>query len=98
MFIFEQGDFSIKYFDSVSQRIRNYYSDFLAKMEDGSYKIIEVETDNQIDNIVVRTKAEAAREIAIESSMEYVILSTTFIMKNAIFETENPVQREILYS
>lgn len=95
MFTSGQGDFSIQYFDPESQRIRNYYPDFLAKMEDGSYQIIEVKADNQIDNIVVRAKAEAAREIATESSMEYVILPATFIMKNDIFETKNPVQEKL---
>lgn len=96
MFTSGQGDFSIQYFDPESQRIRNYYPDFLAKMDDGSYQIIEVKADNQIDNIVVRAKAEAAREIATESSMEYVILPATFIMKNDIFETENPVQSSLI--
>lgn len=96
MFTSGQGDFSIQYFDPESQRIRNYYPDFLAKMADGNYQIIEVKADNQIDNIVVRAKAEAAREIATESSMEYVILPATFIMKNDIFETENPVQKSLL--
>lgn len=93
MFTAGQGDFSIQYFDPESQRIRNYYPDFLAKMKDGSYQIIEVKADNQIEDTVVKAKADAAREIATESSMEYVILPATFIMNNDIFEAENPIQQ-----
>lgn len=97
MFTSGQGDFSIQYFDPESQRIRNYFPDFLAKMEDGSYQIIEVKADNQIEDIVVRAKAEAAKEIATESEMEYVILPATFVMKNDIFETDNPAMQLSIY-
>ena len=96
MFTAGQGDFSIQYFDPESQRIRNYYPDFLAKMKDGSYQIIEVKADNQIENVVVKAKADAAKEIAAESSMEYVILPATFIMNNNIFEAENPIQQHLI--
>lgn len=92
MFTAGQGDFSIQYIDPESYRIRNYYPDFLAEMNDGTYQIIEVKADNQIDNIVVKAKANAAKEIATESSMEYIMLPASFITKNDIFEVENPMK------
>lgn len=71
MFTSNQGDLSIQYYDPESRRIRHYYPDFLALMEDGSYQLIEVKGDNKIDDVVVKAKADAAREIAAESDMEY---------------------------
>lgn len=42
MFTANQGDLSVQYYDPESGRIRHYYPDFLAKLEDGSYQLIEV--------------------------------------------------------
>ena len=39
------------------RRIRQYYPDFLARMEDGSYQLIEVKGDDKIDDPVVQGKS-----------------------------------------
>ena len=63
MFTSNQGDLSVYYYDPESGRIRQYYPDFLAKMKDGTYQLIEVKGDNKIDDVVVQAKKEAALEI-----------------------------------
>ena len=40
MFTSNQGDLSVQYYDPESKRLRKYYPDFLALMEDGSYQLI----------------------------------------------------------
>lgn len=86
MFTSNQGDLSIQYYDPESRRIRHYYPDFLAKMADGHYQLIEVKGDNKIDNIVVKAKADAAREIATESDMEYIIYPGSKLMSTNVLE------------
>lgn len=60
MFTSNQGDLSVQYYDPESKRLRKYYPDFLALMEDDSYQLIEVKGDNKIDDEVVLAKKEAA--------------------------------------
>ena len=60
MFTSNQGDLSVQYYDPESKRLRKYYPDFLALMEDGSYQLIEVKGDNKIDDEVVLAKKETA--------------------------------------
>lgn len=48
VFTSNQGDLSVHYYDPDSGRIRRYYSDFLAKMTDDFYRLIEVKGDNKI--------------------------------------------------
>ena len=91
MFTSNQGDLSIQYYDPESRRIRHYYPDFLAMMEDGSYQLIEVKGDNKIDDIVVKAKADAARELAVESNMEYIIYAGSRLMSSNVLETPNPI-------
>lgn len=64
--------------------MRNYYPDFLAKMSDGTYQLIEVKGDNMIDDIVVKAKKSAAEEIAAESKMEYIIYKGSTLMDNNV--------------
>ena len=40
MFTSNQGDLSVQYYDPESKRLRKYYPDFLALMEDGSYQLM----------------------------------------------------------
>ena len=86
MFTSNQGDLSIQYYDPESRRIRHYYPDFLAMMEDGSYQLIEVKGDNKIDDIVVKAKADAARELAVESNMEYIIYAGSRLMSSNVLD------------
>ena len=86
MFTSNQGDLAIQYYDPESQRIRNYYPDFFAQMDDGTYQIIEVKGDNKIDDLIVKIKAEAAEELATESSMQYKMYASSYIMENNILE------------
>lgn len=73
MFTSNQGDLSVHYYDPESGRIRQYYPDFLAKMTDGSYQLIEVKGDNKIDDTVVKAKQAAAEEMAIASGIKYLM-------------------------
>ena len=90
MFTSNQGDLSIQYYDPESRRIRHYYPDFLALMADGSYQLIEVKGDNMIDDIVVKAKADAARELAVESNMEYIIYAGSKLKNSNVLEDPTP--------
>lgn len=93
MFTSNQGDLAIQYYDPESGRIRQYYPDFLARMDDDSYQIIEVKGDDKIDDVVVKAKAEAAHEIAVASGVEYKMYAGSTIMKTHILEPSLPAQR-----
>ncbi|MDR3206667.1 MAG: hypothetical protein LBT41_06230, partial [Candidatus Methanoplasma sp.] len=73
MFTGGQGDLSIPYIDSVSNCLRHYYPDFLARKTDGTYQLIEVKGGNMVEDPVVIDKKKAAEEFAIESGVEYVM-------------------------
>lgn len=92
MFTANQGELSIQYYDPESGRIRHYYPDFLAKLEDGSYQLIEVKGDNKIDDTVVKAKAAAAQEMAIASGIEYKMYAGSEVMKKHIlaYLDDNP--------
>lgn len=87
MFTSNQGDLSVQYYDPESKRIRQYYPDFLAKMSNGSYRLIEVKGDNMIDNEVVKAKAEAAEEMSVASGMEYIMYPASDLMKRNVLES-----------
>ena len=86
MFTSNQGDLSVYYYDPESGRIRQYYPDFLAKMKDGTYQLIEVKGDNKIDDVVVQAKKEAALEMATASGIKYEMYAGSTIMKTHILE------------
>lgn len=86
MFTSNQGELSVQYYDPESGRVRNYYPDFLAKLENGSYQLIEVKGDNKIDDIVVKAKAAAAQELAVASGVEYKMYAGSQIMKTHILD------------
>jgi len=89
MFTSDQGDLSIHYYDPESKRIRQYYPDFLAKMSDGTYELIEVKGDDKIDDKVVLAKAEAAREMAVASGIKYKMYAGSKVMNTKILESPN---------
>jgi type III restriction enzyme len=100
MFTSNQGDLSVVYYDPEAQRVRRYYPDFLAKMEDGSYQLIEVKGDNMIDDSVVKAKAEAAEEMSIASGIRYKMYAGSSLMKQNVLdqpykysEYEMPIMR-----
>lgn len=86
MFTSNQGDFSIYYYDPESGRIRQYYPDFLAKMADDSYQLIEVKGDNKIDDIVVKAKQAAAEEMAVASGIHYLMYAGSQITNSHILD------------
>lgn len=98
MFTSNQGDLSIQYYDPESRRIRQYYPDFFAEMADGSFEIIEVKGDDKIDDSVVIAKAEAARELAVASGVEYKMYAGSIIMKSRVLETANSAYQATLLS
>jgi hypothetical protein len=88
MFTSNQGDLSVNYYDPESRRIRTYYPDFLAKMSDGSYQLIEVKGDNMIDDEVVKAKKAAAQEMAVASGIEYIMYAGSLITSTHILDDE----------
>lgn len=95
MFTSNQGELSVYYYDPESGRIRQYYPDFLAKMKDGTYQLIEVKGDNKIDDVVVQAKKEAALEMAAASGIKYEMYAGSTIMKTHILE-DPPVHQTSL--
>ena len=97
MFTSNQGDLSVHYYDPESGRIRQYYPDFLAKMADGSYQLIEVKGDNKIDDVVVKAKQAAAEEMAVASGVQYLMYAGSRIMNSHILEDNLTLQTGHLY-
>ncbi len=97
MFTSNQGDLSVQYYDPESGRVRYYYPDFLAKLADDSYQLIEVKGDNKIDDTVVKAKAMAAQEMAVESGITYKMYAGSEIMNTHILEDDGAVQGVVRY-
>ena len=91
MFTSNQGDLYVHYYDPESGRIRQYYPDFLAKMKDGTYQLIEVKGDNKIDDKIVKAKAEAAEEMAVASGIEYKMYAGSKIIHKNVLEDQNVI-------
>lgn len=89
MFTSNQGDLSVQYYDPESRRLRKYYPDFLAQMEDGTYQLIEVKGDNKIDDEVVLAKKAAAEEMAVVSGIQYLMYAGSTLMKSNVLDDES---------
>lgn len=72
-----QTDFFIQYIDPESHTVRSYYPDFMCQKEDGSWMIVEVKRDDQIETPIVQAKKESASQIAAASKMVYRIIKGT---------------------
>ena len=94
MFTSNQGDLAVQYFDPESKRVRKYYPDFLALMEDGSYQLIEVKGDNMIDDAVVNAKKAAAEEMAIASGICYLMYASSLLMKTNVLDS-SPTNQQV---
>lgn len=84
------------YYDPESGRIRQYYPDFLAKMADDSYQLIEVKGDNKIDDTVVEAKQAAAEEMAVASGVQYIMYAGSSVVSSHILDdTQVPLQGSV---
>lgn len=70
-------EFYFQYIDPDSYALRNYYPDFLVKLKNGQYIIVEVKGDHQYDDPIVLAKAKAAKEYASHSQIEYKMIKGT---------------------
>lgn len=62
MFTSNQGDLFVHYYDPESGRIRQYYPDFLAKMADDSYQLIEVKEITKSTMLWLRQRKQLLRK------------------------------------
>lgn len=88
MFTSGQGDLSVQYYDPNDRRVRRYFPDFLAKMKDGSYRLIEVKGAHMIDDELVLAKKAAAEEMSQASNMSYEMYIDTEIMHGNVLHAE----------
>ena len=86
MFTSSHSDFAVHYYDPDSGRLRRYYPDFLAKMDDNTYQIIEVKQDNMIEDTVVTAKKTAAEQIASANQMKYIMFPGRVVTDLDIFK------------
>lgn len=90
MFTSSHSDFSVHYYDPESGRLRRYYPDFLVKMQDDTYQIIEVKQDNMIEDTVVTAKKIAAEQLASANKMKYIIYPGQVVMNFNVLEDISP--------
>ncbi len=74
-----QTEFIVNYIDPETHCVRSYYPDFLLKMKNGTYSIVEIKGDNKIDDAVVQAKADYAEQMASASHMTYQIIKSSEI-------------------
>jgi len=84
MFTSKQNGLYISYIDPETNTLRHYYPDFIAKLDDDTYEIVEVKGDNKLEDAVVTAKKEAAELMATESQMKYKMIASSDIMHNKV--------------
>lgn len=84
MFTSKYNGLGIQYVDPETHSVRSYYPDFISILDDDTIQIVEVKGDNKIDDAVVKAKAEAASEIAIESKMNYRMIAGSTVMTKKV--------------
>lgn len=72
-----QSEFVIPYIDPESHTLRRYYPDFLVQKTDGSYIIVEVKADFQVEDSIVQAKQAYAEQLAEASKMTYLMVKAT---------------------
>ena len=72
-----QSEFYVQYIDPETHALRSYYPDFLIQLEDGSYLVLEVKGDHQIEDPIVLAKQDFAQQMAVANGMTYRILKST---------------------
>lgn len=75
-----------------------FIKEFMGKLEDGSYQLIEVKGDNKIDDTVVKAKAAAAQEMAVASGIEYKMYAGSEIMTTHILAYLDGMASTISYA
>lgn len=84
MFTSKYNGLAIQYIDPETHTVRSYYPDFISFLDDDTIQIVEVKGDNKIDDLVVKAKADAAEEMAIESKMAYRMIAGNSILHSKI--------------
>lgn len=84
MFTNKYNGLTIQYIDPETHTVRSYYPDFISFLDDDTIQIVEVKGDNKIDDIIVKAKADAAAELAIESKMDYKMIAEHSIMHSKV--------------
>ena len=79
MFTNEKTGFSITYIDPSTNSLRHYYPDFVVRLKDDTYRIIEVKADFQVDNEIVKAKERATKEILADNIMKYQLIPSSKI-------------------
>ena len=69
-----QSEFCISYIDPISNTLRNYYPDFLVRKKNGSYTIVEIKGEDQIEDAVVKAKQNYATQLAMGSGFTYELI------------------------
>jgi type III restriction enzyme len=72
-----QSEFFVQYIDPDSRALRSYYPDFLVRLDDGTYVILEVKADNMVDSAITQAKKDYAAQMALVSGMRYEIVKAT---------------------
>lgn len=93
-------EFFFQYIDPESHALRNYYPDFLVMREDGSYLIVEVKADFQMDDPVVLAKQSTARQIAAESDIDYQMIRSTMAENHQfrwLLEGTEPLPAQLIF-
>lgn len=84
MFTSKYNGLAIQYIDPETHTVRSYYPDFISFLDDDTIQMVEVKGDNKIDDIVVKAKADAAAELAIESKMAYRMIAGNTVLHSKI--------------
>ncbi len=69
-----QSDFFVHYIDPESHSLRAYYPDFLIEDRNGKFFIVEIKGRHLINAPTTQAKVEYAKQMALESLMEYVFI------------------------